>query len=77
MSHQVDQSALNKKEEADSGVQVDSFQVLEEKKPEVVIKESEVKLVMGSTHLSRNAAIDLISEARGDIKQALKNYVNE
>lgn len=79
MSHQVEQSALNQKEsgESENNMQVDAVQVVEEKKPEVVIKESEVKLVMAATHLARNAAIDLIKDAKGNIKEALKNYVTQ
>lgn len=79
MSHQVEQSALNQKEsgESESTMQVDALQVVEEKKPDVVIKESEVKLVMTATHLARNAAIDLIKDAKGNIKEALKNYVTQ
>ena len=51
--------------------------VEEEKKPEIIIKASDLQIVQNATHLSRQAAIDLIQNANGDIKQSLKNYVNQ
>ena len=34
-------------------------------------------MVMNATHLTRAAAIELIQNADGDIKKALKDYVNQ
>lgn len=82
MSHQVEQSSLISKEnhESDAGA-VKAMQALKdqnaEKKPEIIIKSPDLTLVMDATHLSRNAAIDLIESTNGDIKEALRKYVNQ
>lgn len=82
MTHQVDQASLISKSshETDSSVlnTVSSLQIeTEENKPEIVIKSSDLSMVMNATHLTRAAAIELIQNADGDIKKALKDYVNQ
>ena len=82
MSHQVEQQALIQKEsnETDAGA-LKAMKALQQqgevKHPEIVIKDSDIKLVIETTHLSRNAAIDLINSTNGDIKEALRKYVTE
>jgi NACalpha-BTF3-like transcription factor len=79
MSHQVDQNSVLQREstESDAGSvkMMSQLQLEEEKKPEVVIKASDLKVVQQVTHLDRAAAIELISNADGNIKNALRNYV--
>ena len=78
MSHQVAQSSLIQKEstESDAGAVKDiSHLPVEEEKEKVVIKASDLKMVMDATHLPRNTASALIEGAEGDIKKALKAYV--
>lgn len=81
MSLQVEQSSLISKEnhESDAGA-VKAMMSLKDQnadeKPKIIIKSPDLTLVMDSTHLSRNAAIDLIESTNGDIKEALRKYVN-
>jgi NACalpha-BTF3-like transcription factor len=79
MSHEVDQKSVLQREstESDAGSEkmMSQLQLEEEKKPEVVIKASDLKIVQQFAHLDRAGAIELISNADGDIKQALRNYV--
>ena len=81
MSHQVSQSSLVQKEstESDAGTMkmMTNLDVEEAKAPEIVIKASDLEKVQKATHLSRTAAIELIQNANGDIKQALRNFVKE
>ena len=49
----------------------------EEKKPEIVIKASDLDMVMKECNLQRQEAIELIQQAHGDIKAALKLYLTE
>lgn len=81
MSHQVAESSLAQKEttESDAGAvqAMSQLKVVEEVRPEIVIKSSDLQIVEKAAHLSRQAAIELIQNANGDIKQALKNYVNQ
>jgi NACalpha-BTF3-like transcription factor len=81
MSHQVDQAAVMHKEtvESDTGAKnaISQIQLVEEKKPEVTIKTSDIQLVMNATHLTRQAVVELIQNAEGDVPQALRNYVTK
>ncbi|KAK8900094.1 hypothetical protein M9Y10_002417 [Tritrichomonas musculus] len=82
MSLQVEQSSLIKGEnhESDAGA-VKAMDALKnqnaEEKPKIIIKAPDLNLVMDATHLSRNAAIELIESTNGDIKEALRKYVND
>lgn len=49
----------------------------EEKKPDIVIKGSELSLVMKECNLSRQDAIDLMTKAGGDLKASLKLYLHQ
>ena len=49
----------------------------EEKKPNIVIKSSDLDMVMKECNLQRQDAIELIQKANGDIKAALKLYLTE
>jgi NACalpha-BTF3-like transcription factor len=78
MSREVDERSVVTAESAEgdaAGAQMVSHIVEEEKKPELVIKASDVKLVQTATRLDRNASIALIQAAEGDIKLALRKYV--
>ena len=81
MSLQVEQSSLIKSEshESDAGA-IKAMDALKDqnadKKPQIVIQSADLNLVMDATHLSRNAAIELIESTNGNIKEALRKYVN-
>ena len=49
----------------------------EEKKPNIVIKASDLDMVQKECNLQRQDAIELIQKANGDIKAALKLYLTE
>ena len=49
----------------------------EEEKPQIVIKGSDLEMVMKECCLGRQEAIDLIQKAHGDIKLALKMYLHD
>jgi N-acetylmuramic acid 6-phosphate (MurNAc-6-P) etherase len=51
------------------------IQIDEEVKPEIVIKSSDLNVVIAATHLNRNSAMELIQAAEGNIKQAVRNFV--
>jgi NACalpha-BTF3-like transcription factor len=81
MSHQVAESSVLKKESTEIDVEavqaMKQIQVEEETKPEIVIKATDLNIVIAATHLSRNNAIELIQNAEGDIKGALRDYVKK
>jgi NACalpha-BTF3-like transcription factor len=81
MSHQVNQADVMHKEavESDTGAMnaISQIQLVEEKKPEVTIKASDIQIVQAATHLLRPAAIELLQNAEGDIAQALRDYVTK
>lgn len=81
MTHQVDQASLfrSSQNEADASALSTVSSIhdeAEEKKPDIVIKSSDLSMVMNATHLARAAAIELIQSADGDIKRALRSFVS-
>jgi len=78
MSHEVDQKSVLERESTESDAAALNMklhlQAEEEKKPEIIIKGSDLKMVQQVTHLDRSAAIELISNAEGDVRRALRNY---
>jgi NACalpha-BTF3-like transcription factor len=78
MSREVDQRSVLTPEssEADAAAaDMVSHIIEEEKKPELTIRASDLKMVQTATRLDRNAAIELIQSTDGDIKAALRLYV--
>jgi hypothetical protein len=80
MSREVDERSVVTAESGEgdaAGAQMVSQIVEEEKKPELVIKASDLKLVQAATRLDRAASITLIQAADGNIKLALRKYVTD
>lgn len=79
---EVDQNSLIRKESAETDTgSINAMKSLqddhEEKKPEIIINSSDLTMVINATHLARQAAIDLIQSTNGDIKEALRAYINK
>lgn len=83
MSRSVDQGSTmaNQGPEGDESHSSEAMQAImekaEEKKPEIVIKTSELTVVMKECNLARQAAIDLMTKAGGDLKASLKLYLHQ
>ena len=80
MSHQGDQRSLMQTGESEGDENamkaMQSLNVDDKAKPQVVIQAADLKLVMETCHLERSAAIELIDKNEGDIKKTLKQFVN-
>ena len=79
MSRAVTQaSTFGKEEEGHEMTNIDlGHEVVVEQKPQIVIQAPDLNLVIKQCCLERNDAIDLITSTDGNIKEAIKAYINQ